>query len=48
MPFTRRWTEEEKKNLSEHFAHIPTKTLAEAFPGRSPRALSDMAQASSI
>jgi hypothetical protein len=44
MPFTKPWTEVEKKRLREHFPFVGSKALSEAYDGRSAKALNDMAQ----
>jgi hypothetical protein len=44
MPYTRRWTETEKKTLEEHYPYLSSKELSRAYEGRSARALNDMAQ----
>jgi len=38
------WTETERKNLRDHFSNLASSRLADAFPGRTPRAINDQAQ----
>jgi hypothetical protein len=43
MPYNTPWSEDEKKTLARHYPAISYTKLSQAFPGRSPGAIMDMA-----